>query len=147
MRPAAALGALALLVAPGPIACGGRNGPPRHPAGELGARAAAKLDVVELVVSDPARAERLRRIYREAWQLGRDFDLARASSLRQAYAVATTRTTPHGQSERLPASALERTLVPPLELGRATFARYTALMLEARTLLTEDEFRKLDATR
>jgi hypothetical protein len=38
-------------------------------------------------------------------------------------------------------------MVPPFDLGRTTFARYTSLMLEARTLLTEEEFRKLDATR
>jgi hypothetical protein len=140
-----ALALLALSMAAS--ACGGPSGPPRHPVNELGARAAAKLDLVELVVSDPARAERLRRIYREAWQLGRDFDLARASALRQAYAVAANRTTAKGQAEPLHSAALERMMVPPIELGRAKLQRYTSLMLEARTLLSEDEFRKLDATR
>jgi hypothetical protein len=128
-------------------ACGGPSGPPRHPAGELGARAAAKLDVVELVVTDPARSERLRRIYREVWVLSREYDLARAGSLRQAQALVAHRTTAWGQTATLPDSALERTLVPPLDVGREMFARYTALVLEARTLLTEEEFRKLDATR
>jgi hypothetical protein len=103
--------------------------------------------VVELVVSDTARAERLRRIYGEAWALTRDFDLARSRSLRHAQAVLASRTTAWGQSAPLPESALERTLVPPLAVGRETYARYTALMLEARTLLTEEEFRRLDATR
>jgi hypothetical protein len=111
------------------------------------ARAEAKRDLVELVVSDPVRAARLREIYTEAWQLGRDFDLARARSLSEAQAIAAGRTSPDTQREGLPDGVLEGLLVPDLEIGREIFARYAALMLEARTLLSEKEFRKLDAAR
>jgi hypothetical protein len=128
-------------------ACGSKDVPPRHPVADMRARAEAKLDLVELVVSDPTRAAQLREIYTEAWQLGHDFDLARARSLTQAHAVAAERTSPDAQREELPDGALEGLLVPDLEIGRAAFARYTALMLEARTLLSEKEFRKLDAAR
>lgn len=128
-------------------ACGAKETPPRHPVGEMRARLEAKLDLIELVVKDPVRAVRVREIYVEAWQLGYDFDLARASSLQQAYAVASERTTLEEQQQPLPEGALEGLMVPDLELGRATFARYTALMLEARTLLSDEEFRKLDAAR
>ena len=128
-------------------ACSSKATPPHHPVGEMRARLEAKLDLVELVVNDPARAARLREIYLEAWQLGYDFDLARARSLQKAQAIAGERTTPEAQQEPLPEGTLERTMVPDIELGRATFARYTALMLEARTLLSDDEFRKLEATR
>ena len=129
------------------VACSSKEVPPRHPVAEMRARAEAKLDLVELVVSDPARAARLREIYRDAWQLGHDFDLARARSLQQAHAVAAERTSPDAQLRALPDGALEGLLVPDLAIGRETFARYTALMLEARTLLSEEEFRKLDAAR
>jgi len=128
-------------------ACSSKETPPHHPVGEMRARLEAKLDLVELVVHDPARAARLREIYVEAWQLGYDFDLARARSLQQAQGVASERTTLEAQQQPLPEGALERLMVPDLELGRATFARYTALMLEARTLLSDEEFRKLDAAR
>jgi len=128
-------------------ACGAKESPPRHPVGEIRARLEAKLDLVDLVVKDPDRAARLREIYVEAWQLGYDFDLERARSLQQAQAVAGERTTLDAQQEPLPEGALEGLMVPDLELGRATFARYTALMLEARTLLSDEEFKKLDATR
>jgi hypothetical protein len=128
-------------------ACGAKETPPHHPVGEMRARLEAKLDLVDLVVKDPERAARLREIYVEAWQLGYDFDLARARSLQQAQGVASERTTLEAQQQPLPEGALEGLMVPDLELGRATFARYTALMLEARTLLSDDEFKKLDATR
>ena len=128
-------------------ACGAKEGPPRHPVGEMRARLEAKLDLVELVVKDPTRAARLREIYIEAWQLGYDFDLARARSLQEVGAVAGGRTTSEAQQQPLPEGALEKTMVPDIELGRASFARYTALMLEARTLLSDEEFRRLEATR
>ena len=128
-------------------ACGAKETPPRHPVSEIRARLEAKLDLIELVVHDPARAARLREIYVEAWQLGYDFDLARARSLQEAQAVAGERTSAEAQEQPLPEGTLERTMVPDIEVGRASFARYTALMLEARTLLSDDEFRKLEATR
>lgn len=128
-------------------ACGSKTTPPHHPVGEMRARLEAKIDLIELVVPEPARAARLREIYVEAWQLGYDFDLARARSLRQAQAGAAERSWPDAQREPLPEGALEKLIVPDLELGRAMFARYTALMLEARTLLSDEEFAKLDAAR
>jgi hypothetical protein len=128
-------------------ACGAKDAPPRHPVLEMRARLEARLDLVELVVKDPTRAARVREIYVEAWQLGYDFDLARARSLREAQTVAGERTTPEAQAQPLPEGVLERTMVPDIELGRASFARYTALVLEARTLLSEEEFRKLAAAR
>jgi hypothetical protein len=139
--------ALSSLALPSIIACGSKAEPPRHPVGDVRARLEAKLDLIELIVPDPTRAARLREIYVEAWQLGYDFDLARARSLQQAQDVAVERTSAEAQEQPLPEGALERMLVPDIELGRATFARYTALMLEARTLLSDDEFRKLEATR
>jgi hypothetical protein len=54
-----------------------------------------------------------------------------------------------GTAEASPPSAdeLERILAPPVEVGRALFDRYTALMLEARSLLSQGEFEKLNRVR
>jgi hypothetical protein len=112
------------------------------------ARATAKLDVIELVVSDPVRAERVRQVYVRIAALGHEFDLARARSILEAQSALEKRSTEAAQAAD-PASPaeLERMLAPPLEQGKALFERYAELMLEARTLLTEDEFEKLNGVR
>ena len=124
-----------------------RPGLPRHPVGELSARAEAKLELVDLVVSDPERAERVRSLYRRAFEIGHGFALERARALAEARRLATAR-------EALPAAraggnpgALEHVLAPPIGVGRRAYHEYTALMLEARTLLTRDEFERLDGVR
>ena len=129
------------------VGCGGQKGPPRHPVGEMAARATAKLDVIELVVSDPVRAERVREVYRRLAALGHEFDLARARSILEARSSLEKRSSEAAQAEGASAAELERILAPPLEQGKALFARYAALMLEARTLLSEDEFEKLNGVR
>jgi hypothetical protein len=129
-------------------ACGGQAGPPKHPIAEMSARAIAKVDVIELVVSDPARAARLRQIYLGVWELGREFDLARARTLVQARASLAARAHQAPASAAGDtASAFEPALLPSLDVSTATLQRYTQLMLEARSLLTESEFHKLDAVR
>ena len=127
--------------------CGGQKGPPRHPVGEMTARSTAKLELVDLVVSDPLRAERLRAVYLELAALGRDFDLARARSVVRCRDEWQRRTTAEGQATPVSAEALELFLAPPLAESKAAYERYTALMLEARSLLDEAEFEKLDRVR
>jgi hypothetical protein len=113
----------------------------------MSARATAKIGVIDLVVSDPSRAERLRQVYLRIAALGREFDVARARSLLRARAIAEQRSTPAGQAEPADPDALERLLAPPLAQGRAMFDRYVALTLEARSLLTADEFEQLNRVR
>ena len=129
------------------VGCGGQKGPPRHPVGEMTARATAKLDVIDLVVSDPVRAERVRQVYLQMAALGREFDLARARSILEARSSLEKRSTEAAQAEPGSTAELELMLAPPLDRGKALFGRYAALMLEARTLLTEDEFEKLNRAR
>ena len=127
--------------------CGGEKGPPRHPVGEMTARASAKLGLIDLVVSDPTRAERLRVVYVELAALGRDFDLARARSMLRSRDEWARRTTAEGQATPVSAEALELFLAPPIAVGKAAYERYAALMLEARSLLREDEFEALNRVR
>jgi len=128
-------------------ACGGQKGPPRHPVGEMSARATAKLDVIDLIVSDPARAERVRHVYVQLAALGKEFDLARARSMVAARSALEKRSSEAAQSNPASPADLELMLAPPLVEGKLMFERYTALMLEARSLLTEEEFDKLNAVR
>jgi hypothetical protein len=111
------------------------------------ARATAKLDVIELVVSDGARAERVRQVYLQLAALGQEFDLARARSILEVRSALEKRSTEAAEAAPASPDDLERMLAPPLEEAKALFQRYTALMLEARSLLTEDEFAKLNRVR
>lgn len=128
------------------LGCGGAKGPPRHPVQEMTARSTAKLDLVELVVTDPERARRAREVYVELAELGRKFDAMRASSLAKAGADWQRRTqVAPGETAR--PETLELVLAPPLEESRVIFERYAALMLHIRSLLTREEFEKLDKVR
>ena len=129
------------------LACGGQQGPPRHPVAEMSARATAKLGVIDLVVSDPLRAERVREVYLRIATVAREFDQARARSLLQARSIAEQRTTPEAQAEAADTAALEHLLAPPLAQGKTMYERYTALMRQARSLLTADEFDTLNRVR
>ena len=127
--------------------CGGQEGPPRHPSAELTARATAKLELIDLVVFDRARADRVRDLYLRIADVGRDFDLARARAILSARVAAEQRATAAAQLAPAGSAALEGMLAPPLEEGRAFADRYTALMLELRAVLSEDEFEKLSRVR
>jgi hypothetical protein len=125
------------------LGCGGHSGPPRHPVAEMSARATAKLGLIDLIVNDPARAERLRQVYLRMAALAHEFDLARAHSMLRAGSLAEQRS---AQAEGDPA-VLELLLAPPLAQSTSMFERYSALQLEARSLLSESEFDKLNRVR
>jgi hypothetical protein len=124
--------------------CGGQSGPPRHPVAELSARATAKLGLIDLVVADPLRAEQLRQVYLRIAALAHEFDLARTRSMLQARSIAQQRS---ARAEPGDPAVLERVLAPPIAQSRSMFERYSALMLEARSLLTEAEFNELNRVR
>ena len=111
------------------------------------ARTSAKLQLLDLVVTDRVRAEQVRRVYRQLVALGREYDLMRASSISKARAAWEKRTTAGESADPAGSEALELLLAPPLEQGKAAYERYTALMLEARSLLTQREFERLDRVR
>jgi hypothetical protein len=142
-----ACGLAALCCVPGLFGCGGHTGPPRHPVAQMSSRATGRIGVIDLVVSDPARADRLRQVYLEIAELALEYDLARARSILQARSLAEERSAQTAPAAASDAAVLEHLLAPPLEQGRAMFERYTALTLEAHRLLTEDEFETLNRVR
>ncbi len=128
------------------LGCGGSKGPPRHPVQEMTARASAKINLIDLVVTDPQRAERLRRVYVELAAIGREFNMMRARSLAKARAD-WQRRVQQTPDEAAKPETLELVLAPPVEDSKVIYERYVALMLEARSLLTREEFEKLDEVR
>jgi hypothetical protein len=131
----ALVGAVALVVA----ACSSR--PPRL-AVELSARATAKAGVVSIVVSDPVRAARLRAIYLEVTSLARELDRARVTARAECRTLPEPRAAATVSSNPIDSGRLACSIAPPLG-DRSALDRYTRLMLEARTLLTQREFQKL----
>lgn len=121
-------------------ACSSR--PPPRLAVELTARATAKEGVVSLVVSDRARAARLRAIYLEVVALSRELDRARVSARAQCANELEPRAAAPSPTDPIASGALGCSIAPPVT-DRATVARYAQLMLEARRLLTKREFEKL----
>ena len=133
--------ALAVLTALG--GCRSKSPPARHPVAELTASATAKAEVVELIVPDWRRAERARQLYLAIAALGYEFDEQRARSAAQGRSL-TSAAAAAAKEQRLTATQLESLLVPPLEESQATFERYVQLMLEMRSVLTDDELKQLD---
>ena len=125
----------------GVSACSAR--PPPRLSVDLSARATAKAGVVGLVVSDPVRARRLRAIYLEVVTLGRELDRARVDALAHCRAAPERRLSGVAASDPIGSGAFECLIAPPLTESHAALDRYTQLMLEARSLLTQREFEKL----
>jgi hypothetical protein len=124
----------------GAAACSSR--PPPRLAVELTARATAKAGVVSLVVSDRARAERLRAIYLEVVSLSHELDRARVTARAQCANALERATEASSPADPIASGALGCSIAPPLN-DRAALDRYARLMLEARALLTQHEFDKL----
>ncbi|HYQ03827.1 MAG TPA: hypothetical protein VER96_34370 [Polyangiaceae bacterium] len=113
---------------------------------ELTARATAKAGVVGLVVHDRARADRLRAIYLEVVSLSREIDHARLTARAQCSNDLERRAASAAASDPIASGVLGCSIAPPLT-DRAALDRYTRLMLEARSLLTQREFEKLARVR
>ena len=71
----------------------------------------------------------------------------RARAILNARTAAEQRVTATAQVDPAGSAVLEGMLAPPLEEGKAFANRYSALMLELRGLLSEDEFEKLSRVR
>jgi hypothetical protein len=124
-------------------ACNVKSVPPRHALVESAASAVAKAELVELVVSDPDRAQRLQRIYLAIAALGYEAEMRRAQSAEGSRLVLAGAGPAAARAERVTARDLELVLAPPLDESRGAFERYVGLVLEARALLREDEFERL----
>lgn len=115
------------------VGCGG-NAIKHHPVVEIAARSEARVDLVELAVSDPARAARVRELYLRVQELKRAFVEKRDAAWRE-----TTRKQASPDFSRV-ADEVEAA-------ADTTYREYARLMIEVRSLVTEREFARLNAIR
>jgi hypothetical protein len=109
--------------------------PPSLPSTDAHLRSAARVELVDLVISDRARAAKVRDLYVEIEEL----------------MVAVKRTTAGeivklGVENPTRSDADTRAAVAKVrDADRAAFRRYVKLQMELRRTMTADEFAKLDA--
>jgi len=118
------------------LGCGGEKPPAQLPSTAARDRVATRVELVNLVISDPARAEKVRSLYIAMDSLLLDTKRAQA---RQLALLGSER--PSSEAEtRAGLAAVSKAEASGLE-------RYMQLQLELRRFTTADEFARLDAIR
>jgi len=126
---------LGLALAMGATGCGGKEPPPQLPTSGAHVRAASRVELVNLVISDSERAGRVRALYIEIERLMLTTKQAEAKELRALGAPAEPRSPDETR-------ALFKRF---REVEQAALERYVALQLELRRATTREEFARLDA--
>ena len=116
------------------IACGGEKPPAQLPSTAARDRVAARVELVELVISDPERAAKVRSLYIAMDSLLLDTKRAQAGQLAR---LAAER--PSSDREARAGFAAVRAA------ESSALERYIALQLELRRFTTAAEFARLDA--
>ena len=116
------------------LACGGAELPPSIPSTTIHDRFASRVELVDLVISDAARAEKVRNLYIEIERLM----LAAKRSESIELMKLGTETARTNAEVRESIAKFRSAEVSALE-------RYIALQAELRTLTTPAEFARLDA--
>ncbi len=126
-------GAFAALALP---ACGGEKPPAQLPSTAARDRVAPRVELVDLVISDPERAAKVRSLYIAMDSLILDTKRAQARQLAQLGAARPS----SDEETRAQFAAVRQAESSALE-------RYIGLQLELRRFTTADEFARLDAIR
>jgi hypothetical protein len=126
-----------VLGAHGLIACGGDKPPAQLPSTAARDRVATRVELVDLVISDPTRAAKVRSLY-----------IAMDSLLLETKRAQARQLMVLGASERPSTDAETRAGVAAVGKAEAeALERYMGLQLELRRFTTADEFARLDAIR
>ena len=118
----------------GPLSCGGEKAPSQLPSTAARDRVAARVELVELVISDPARAAKVRSLYIAMDSLLLDTKRAQAKQL-----VLLGGERPSSEEETRARLRAVR------EAEASSLERYAGLQLMLRRFTTADEFARLDA--
>lgn len=131
------LGLLAALLSA--LSCGPPVRPPSRPATRVYDRSMAQLGVIELVVLEPARADRAKAILERVERAFVDAEARRSAAARLAFGVS---------HEREPTDEEIREAFRTMdEVAREAFAEYISAQLELRAVLLPAEFEKLTKVR
>ena len=109
--------------------------PPSLPSTDAHLRSAARVELVDLVISDRPRAEKVRNLYAEIERLMVDVKITTAGEIIKLGAENPTRS---DEETRAVVAKVRDAEV-------AAFRRYTKLQMELRRSMTAEEFAKLDA--
>jgi hypothetical protein len=109
--------------------------PPSLPSTAAHARAASRIDLVDLVIADEARARKVQRLYTEIEELMLTVKRTTAGEIVKLGVENPPRT------EAETRAAVEKVKQADIE----AFKRYVKLQMELRRSLSADEFAKLDA--
>jgi len=126
-----------LLAALGLLACGGDKPPAQLPSTAARDRVATRIELVDMVISDPARAAKVRSLY----------------TAMDSLLLETKRTQAHqlvvlGAAQRPSTDAETRAALAAVSKAESSaLERYMALQLELRRYTTADEFARLDKIR
>jgi hypothetical protein len=116
------------------VGCGSKL-PPSLPSTDAHLRSAARVELVDLVISDPRRARKVRDLYVQIEELMLEVKKTAAAEIVGLGAETPTRS-----------DAETRAVVAKVrDADRAAFRRYVKLQMELRRSTTADEFAKLDA--
>jgi hypothetical protein len=127
--------ALALLAAAFTCACA-REPPPRLPSTAIHDRTASRVELVDFVISDHARAHKVRALYQEIEEL-----------MRAAQRVESKELAKVGSASLRSDSELRDSVAASREAELAALERYVQVQLEIRALTTPAEFARLDRIR
>lgn len=127
-----ALVSLACLL--GDAGCGAKL-PPTLPSTEALQRSASRVDLVDLVISDPARAAKVQRLYAEIETIMVDVKRTTSAEIVKLGAENPRRT--EAETQAVVARVRDAEL--------AAFRRYVKIQLELRQSMNAEEFAKLDA--
>ncbi|MEI9938650.1 MAG: hypothetical protein WDO69_15640 [Pseudomonadota bacterium] len=117
-------------------ACGGEKAPPQLPSTAARDRAATRVELVNLVISDPERAAKVRSLYIAMDSLLLDAKRAQARQLAQL-----------GAERPSTDEETRARCIAVREAESSALERYVGLQLELRRFTTADEFARLDAIR
>jgi hypothetical protein len=131
-----ALYALVLFAAASACACSVQKPPPRLPSTAIHDRAASRVELVDFVISDHARARQVRALYEEIEQIMRDAARVEAQELAKV-----------GSASVRSEDELRASLAASREAELAALERYVEVELQIRALTTPQEFARLDRIR
>jgi hypothetical protein len=109
--------------------------PPALPSTAAYARFASRIELVDLVVADPSRAQKVRQLYTDIETAMLECKRTNASALAKLGA----------ENAPIQDQQTRALLAKVRDAEVAAFRRYVGLQLELRKAMTAEEFAKLDA--
>lgn len=120
-------------------ACKTSDRAPNHPITDIYDRNTSKIELVPLIVTDPARADKVQSIYKRIASISETLMKERARRLSAIGQLL--------EEDRVSEDEVKEQVSGMRAESQKVYDEYVALQLELRALLNADEFAKLDKVR